>query len=104
MHHYTETFKKGSSKIAAVIVNDQSLRSALVLEAWSAADQGHMQTTLLPLAGKVVCLTNFKVQSRGRSLVFFDRDLRVAFDKSTKCISWRRTGMLLAKSYGEKPV
>ena len=84
VHHYTETFKKGSSKTVAVLVDGESLRSVLVLEAWSAADQAHMKQALLPHAGKVVCLTAFKAQSRGRSLVFFDRDLRVAFDKSTK--------------------
>ena len=84
VHHYTEMFKKGTSKSVAVLVDDNALRSVLVLEAWSVADQTHMQNALLKHAGEVVCLTNFKVQSRGRSLVFFDRDLRVAFDKSTK--------------------
>eukprot|EP00435_Cladocopium_sp_Y103_P049826 s1794_g15.t1 len=84
VHHYTEIFKKGSSKTVAVLVDGESLRSVLVLEAWSAADQAHMKQALLPHAGQVVCLTAFKAQSRGRSLVFFDRDLRVAFDKSTK--------------------
>ena len=29
-------------------------------------------------------MTNFKLQSKGRSLVYFDRDLKVAFDKLTK--------------------
>ena len=61
-----------------------SLRSVLVLEAWSAADQAHMNQSLLPHAGKVVSVTNFKLQSKGRSLVYFDRDLKVAFDKLTK--------------------
>ena len=84
VHHFTETFKKGSSKIVAVIVDGESLRSVLVLEAWSAVDQAHMQKSLLPHAGKVVSVTNFKLQSKGRSLVYFDRDLKVAFDKSTK--------------------
>ena len=31
VHHFTETFKKGSSKTVAVIVDGQSLRSVLVL-------------------------------------------------------------------------
>ena len=55
VHHYTETFKKGSSKTVAVLVDGESLRSVLVLEAWSAADQAHMKQALLPHAGKVVC-------------------------------------------------
>ena len=84
VHHFTETFKKGSSKTVAVIVDGESLRSVLVLEAWSAQDQAHMNQSLLPHAGKVVSVTNFKVQSKGRSLVYFDRDLKVAFDKLTK--------------------
>ena len=84
VHHFTETFKKGSSKTVAVIVDGESLRSVLVLEAWSAADQAHMKQSLLAHAGQVVSLTNFKVQSKGRSLVYFDRDLKVAFDKFTK--------------------
>ena len=67
-----------------MIVDDNALRSVLVLEAWSAAEQAHMQNVLFKHAGEVVSLSNFKVQGRGRSLVFFDRDLRVAFDKSTK--------------------
>jgi len=66
VHHYTETFKKGTSKSVAVLVDDNALRSVLVLEAWSVADQTHMQNALLKHAGEVVCLTNFKVQSRGR--------------------------------------
>ena len=77
-------FKKGSSKTVAVIVDGESLRSVLVLEAWSAADQAHMNQSLLPHAGKVVSVTNFKLQSKGRSLVYFDGDLKVAFDKLTK--------------------
>ena len=30
VHHYTETFKKGSSKTVAVLVDGESLRSVLV--------------------------------------------------------------------------
>ena len=83
VHHFTETFKRGSSKTVAVIVDGQSLRSVLVLEAWSLADQGHMKQTLIQYAGQVVSISNFKLQSKGRSLVYFDRDLKVAFDKNT---------------------
>ena len=83
VHHFTETFKRGSSKTVAVIVDGQSLRSVLVLEAWSVADQGHMKQTLIQYAGQVVSISNFKLQSKGRSLVYFDRDLKVAFDKNT---------------------
>ena len=72
VHHFNETFKKGPSKTVAVIVDGESLRSVLVLEAWSAADQAHMKQSLLPHAGKVVSVTNFKLQSKGRSLVYFD--------------------------------
>eukprot|EP00438_Fugacium_kawagutii_P007268 Skav211173 [mRNA] locus=scaffold1363:250458:252107:- [translate_table: standard] len=43
-----------------------------------------MKQSLLPHAGKVVSVTNCKVQSKGRSLVYFDRDLKIAFDKMTK--------------------
>ena len=84
VHHFTETFKKGSSKTVAVIVDGDSLRSVLVLEAWAFADQAHMKQTLFQYAGQVVSLTNFKLQSKGRSLVYFDRDLKMAFDKNTK--------------------
>ncbi len=52
-------------------IDGDSLRSVLVLEARSAG-------------GKVVSVTHFKLQSKGRSLVYFDRDLKVACDKSTK--------------------
>ena len=71
VHHFTEEFKKGSSKSVAVLVDGNALKSVLVLEAWSAADQAHMKNTLLKHEGEVVCLTNFKLQGRGRSLVFF---------------------------------
>ena len=84
VHHFTETFKKGSSKTVAVIVDGDSLRSVLVLEAWALADQAHMKQTLFQYAGQVVSLTNFKLQSKGRSLVYFDRDLKMAFGKNTK--------------------
>ena len=70
VYYYSETFKKGTSKSVAVIVDADALRSVLVLEAWSAADQAHMQKNLFVLSGQVVCLSNLKVQSRGRSLVF----------------------------------
>ena len=50
VHHYTETFKKGTSKSVAVLVDDNALRSVLVLEAWSVADQTHMQNAADRLA------------------------------------------------------
>ena len=50
VHHYTETFKKGTSKSVAVLVDDNVLRSVLVLEAWSVADQTHMQNAADRLA------------------------------------------------------
>ena len=65
-------------------MDGDSLRSVLVLEAWALADQAHMKQTLFPHAGQVVKLTNFKLQSKGRSLGYFDRDLKVAFDKNSK--------------------
>ena len=50
VHHYTETFKKETSKSVAVLVYDNALRSVLVLEAWSVADQTHMQNAADRLA------------------------------------------------------
>ena len=50
VHHYTQTFKKGTSKSVAVLVDDNALRSVLVLETWSVADQTHMQNAADRLA------------------------------------------------------
>ena len=82
VHHFTETFKKGSSKSVAVIVDGDALKSVLVLEAWSLADQAHMKQSLMPHAGiKVVSLTNFKLQTKSRSMVYFDRDVKNAMPR-----------------------
>ena len=84
VHHFNETFKEDSSKSVAVIVDGDSLRSVLVLEAWAMADQAHLKQSLIPHAGKVASLANYRLPNRGKPMVYFDRDLKAAFHRSTK--------------------
>ncbi len=64
--------------------NDKALKGVLVLEAWAAADQAHMAKCVKPHVGKVVSFQNSKIQSGGKTLVFFDVSVKMAFDTQTK--------------------
>lgn len=78
---YVETLKGGKEKTIGILVDkDKALKGVLVLEAWSAADQGHMAKCLKPHVGKVVSFQNSKIQSRGKTLVYFDVSVKMAFD------------------------
>ena len=80
---YVETLKGGKEKTVATIVDkDKSrpLKGVLVLEAWAPADQSHMRKHLQPHVGKV---TTSKIQSRGRTLVYFDVCAKIAYDTQT---------------------
>jgi hypothetical protein len=84
---HTETLKSGVEKTIAVMADkDQqfALKSVLVQEAWSPADQNHLRKHLKPLEGKVVSLTNAKIASRGKTVVFFDSGIKCAWDTKTQ--------------------
>ena len=84
---HTETLRSGSEKTIAVMVDkDQkfALKSVLVIEAWSPVDQNHVKKNLKPLEGKVVSLTNAKISSRGKSIVFFDSGIKCVWDTKTQ--------------------
>ena len=71
---HTEKLKSGADKAIAVMVDKDkkfALKSVLVHEAWSSADQGRMRMILNPLVGKVVSITNAKIVPRQKSCVFF---------------------------------
>ena len=83
---HTEALKSGSEKAIAVMVDKDkkfALKSVLVHEAWGPADQARMRKMMNPLEGKVVSITNAKIVSRGRSIVFFDTSVKSAFDQHT---------------------
>ena len=85
LYCYVETLNGGKEKATAIIVDkDKSLKGVLVLEAWSPKDQDHMKQTLKKNVGQVVSMTNSKIQSRGKTLVYFDVGVKMAFDKDTK--------------------
>ena len=72
---YVETLKGGKEKCMAVIVDKDTtrpLKSVLVLEAWTPGDIAHMRQHLDPLRMQVVTLTNARIASRGKTLVFYD--------------------------------
>ena len=81
---HTEVFKGGHERVIATIVDKDkmcALKSVLVLEAWQPGDKTRMQKTLKPLQGKVVSITNAKIMPRGKSIVFFDAEVKCAFDQ-----------------------
>ena len=83
---HTEKLKSGCDKTIAVMVDKDkklALKSVLVHEAWSAADQGRLRMLLNPLVGKVVSITNAKIAPKGRTIVFFDASIKSAFDQHT---------------------
>jgi len=80
-----ESLHGGKEKGLAIMVDkDQSLQGVLVLEAWSPADRQHMQKTLQNNVGKVVSVTNSRIQSRGKTLAYFDANVKMAFDTQTQ--------------------
>jgi hypothetical protein len=82
---YVETLKGGKEKSMGILVdNDKALKGVLVLEAWAAPDQGYMAKSLKPHVGKVVSFQNSKIQSRGKTMVYFDVAVKMAFDTQTK--------------------
>ena len=84
---HSETLKSGSQKTIAVMADKDpkfALKSVLVIEAWSPADQNHLQQKLKPLEGKVVSLTNAKISLRGKTLVFFDSGIKCVWDTKTQ--------------------
>ena len=83
---HTEKLRSGSEKAIAVMVDkhrESALKSVLVHEAWSPADQGRLRKSLNPLVGKVVSITNAKIVPRQKSCVFFDASIKSAFDQHT---------------------
>ena len=83
---HTERLKSGSEKAIAVMVDKDkkfALKSVLLHEAWSPADQGRLRKILNPLEGKVVSITNAKIVPRHKSVVFFDASIKSAFDQHT---------------------
>mgnify|MGYP005679302797 FL=1 len=83
---HTEKLKSGCDKTIAVMVDKDkklALKSVLVHEAWSAADQGRLRMLLNPLVGKVVSITNAKIVPRHKSCVFYDASIKSAFDQHT---------------------
>ena len=84
---YVETLKGGKEKCMAVIVDKditRPLKSVLVLEAWSPGDLAHMRKHLDPLHMKVVSLTNARIAQRGKTMVFYDSNIKCAWDTKTK--------------------
>ena len=81
---HTEVLKGGYERAIAGIVDKdktRALKSVLVLEAWHRDDKSRMQKTLQPLQGKVVSITNAKITPRGKSIVFFETEVKCAFDQ-----------------------
>ena len=86
---HTEKLKSGSEKAIAVMVDKDhqfALKSVLVHEAWSPADQGRLRKILNPLEGKVVSITNAKIAPKGRTIVFFDSSIKSVFDRHTAVV------------------
>ena len=74
----------GRSKVVAAIVDKANkLQSVLVLEAWADADQKAATTHIIGNIGKIVTISNAKIVSKGRSLVYFDREFKLHFDVHT---------------------
>ena len=88
---HTETLRSGSEKTIAVMVDkDQkfALKSVLVIEAWSPVDQNHVKKNLKPLEGKLVSLTNAKISSRGKSIVFFESGIKCQLLPKSRMSAW----------------
>ena len=84
---HTERLKSGSEKAIAVMVDKDkkfALKSVLLHEAWSPADQARLRKLLNPLEGKVVSITNAKIAPKGRTIVFFDSAIKSVFDQHTE--------------------
>ncbi|CAE8689896.1 unnamed protein product [Polarella glacialis] len=82
---YVEVLRSGREKTMAVIGDaGNTLRSVLVLESWSVADQATMKKLVFPSEGKIVSFTNSRLQGKGRTLVYFDSDVKMCLDAATK--------------------
>ena len=74
---HTEILRSSKTKGMAIIVdNSNKLQGVLVLEAWPDADQMHMKKTILANVCKVINITNAKIANKGRTTVYFDKELK----------------------------
>jgi hypothetical protein len=83
---YIEHLKAGKDKAVAYLVDkgqQHPLKSVLVMEAWNPVDKTHMMQKLKPLIGKVISVTNSRITSKGKSMVYFDISLKCAWDAKT---------------------
>ena len=81
---WKEDLPGGKSKIMACVLDGKTFQDVLVAEAWSLADQTYAQNTLPPLCGQVVAMENAKIASKGKSVVFHSKQLKMSFDRQTK--------------------
>ena len=81
---YEETLRMLKTKLVAIIVDKANkLQSVLMIEAWSPEQQRHAKKHLLENLGRVVVISNAKLVLRGKSLVYFDRECKIAWDNQT---------------------
>ena len=84
---YVENLKCGKDKCVALIVDKDKkhpLKSVLVCEAWSPVDQKHTLRYLKPLKKKIISLTNAKIQTKGKTMVYFDAAVKWSWDSKTE--------------------
>ena len=83
LHYWTEDVKGCKSKICAVFLDGKTFQNVLTAEALSDADQAHAEKHLKPLLGQVVALENGKITSKGKTMVFHGKQIKLSYGKST---------------------
>jgi len=80
---WKEELQSGKSKVMGAIIDGTSFQNVLTFEAWSPADQAHAETNVKPMLGQVVAFENCKVVSKGKSTVFYSKQIKMAYDRNT---------------------
>ncbi|CAJ1371500.1 unnamed protein product [Effrenium voratum] len=70
-------------KAVAVVVDNDNFQSVLLVEAWSVVDTAALSKEVISRVGKVISSENAKVASKGKSLTWHTRSLKVSFDVHT---------------------
>ena len=70
-------------KAVAVVVDNDNFQSVLLVEAWSVVDTAALSKEVISRVGKVISIENAKVASKGKSLTWHTRSLKVSFDVHT---------------------
>ena len=86
LHARVEKIGHDKEKFSCYLVDDNMPQSVLLVEAWGQVDRAHACKELLNRNGQAVSVTNCKITSKGKTLAFHGKAVKVTFDASAKVV------------------